>query len=508
MLFRVLGPLEVEVEGAPVPVRGARPRALLTALLLEPNTVVPAHRLVEALWPRRTPDNPTNALHQVVARLRTQLGPAGDVLVTRPPGYVLRVDPSAVDAACFAAEYRTARHVRPADPARAAELLDAALARWRGPAYGEFADGFALAAAAGLEELRTAALEDRAELLLDTGFPAAAVAAARVLLARQPLRERPVELLMRALHADGRAGEALAAYREHRDLVADELGLDPAAGLRELEARILRDDVGAPRRPAPPVPPSGPDLPWRPGPLLGRDRELDLLLGCLPTQRLVTLVGPGGVGKTRLALEAAHELAGTGDAVWWVDLAPVTAARTVDALAAATGAELPRTTDPAGSLCRALRAARGVLCLDNAEHVLAELAPLVERLAAAAPDLAVLATSRERLAVGCEHVHPLVAPARRRGPGEPRGPAVRRARARAGGGRAERRRRRRRRGGLPAAGRAAARDRARRRPRPGLRLRELAARLGDRLDLLAGGRRTAAARHRRCAPSWTGRTSC
>jgi predicted ATPase len=191
--------------------------------------------------------------------------------------------------------------------------------------------------------------------------------------------------------------------------------------------------------------------------------------------------------------------------VWWVDLAPVTAARTVDALAAATGAELPRTTDPAGSLCRALRTARGVLCLDNAEHLLAELAPLVERLAATAPDLAVLATSRERLAVGCEHVHPLAPlPAA----ADRENPAVRLFVERAPGleaaalsdddvaAVAEVCRRL---DGLPLAielGAARA---------PAFGVRELAARLGDRLDLLAGGRRTAAARHRtlRAVVDWS-----
>lgn len=515
MLFRVLGPLEVEValDGEPVSimVSGPRPRALLTALLLEPNTVVPTHRLVDLLWPQRPPDNPTNGLHQVVARLRAQLGPAAAAVVTRPPGYLVRTEPETLDATCFTAEYRTARELRSTDPARAATLLDQALARWRGPAYGEFADGFAHAAAVGLEDLRIAALEERAALLLESGSPAAAVARAQDLVAQQPLRERPVELLMRALHADGRTAEALAAYQRHREILADELGLDPSSALREVEARILRDELDTPARPDPPAArpePARPTaLPWRPGRLLGRDQELELLLGCVPRQRVVTLVGPGGVGKTRLALEAAHHLAGSGHLVWWVDLSPVTASRIVDALAEATHADIPRTADPVGSLARALPPRGGVLCLDNAEHLLAAIAPIVEQLVDAAPHLAVLVTSRERLAAGPEHVHllsPLTLPA-----GAYReNPAVRLFIDRAPGLEqgalsddevavvAEVCRRL---DGLPLAIELGAARAAT------FGVRELSSRLGDRLDLLGGGRRTAEARHRtlRAVVDWS-----
>ena len=516
MLFRVLGPLEVETDDVPITVSGARPRALLIALLLEPNAVVPAHRLVEALWPGRQPDDPTNGLHQVVRRLRAQLGPAAAAVLTRPPGYLLRIEPAQLDATCFETEYRQARELRSADPARAAALLERALARWRGPAYGEFSDGFALAAAVGLEELRIAALEDRVALQLESGFAGAAVAGAQDLVVRQPLRERPVELLMRALHADGRTGEALAAYQRHRTVVADELGLDPAAGLRELEARILRDEIAPPPAAAATAPPRS-EVPWRPGPLLGREQELDLLVRCLPAQRVVTLVGPGGVGKTRLALEAAHHLVDAGHPVWWVDLGPVTASRVVDALAAATRAEVPRAPGPAGAdpvaaLAAALRAAAtarppGVLCLDNAEHLLDVLATIVERLVDGPPGLAVLTTSRERLAVAPEHVHlltPLALPA-----GADRdNAAVRLFVDRAPGlepdamgdddvaAVAEVCRRL---DGLPLAIELGAARAAT------FGIRGLAARLGDRLDLLGGGRRTAAARHRtlRAVVDWS-----
>ncbi len=521
MVFRVLGPLEVDVDGVPTSVSGTRARALMTALLLRPNSVASASWLVEALWGDRPPENAANALHQVVGRLRTQLGSVGASIVTRPPGYVLVVGESGIDADRFAAGYRATRAVAATDPAQAATLLDEALAWWRGPAYGEFADGFALAASAGLEELRVAALEQRAALALATGQAAEAVAGARDLVGQWPLRERPVEILMRALHADGRAGEALEAFRRHREVVAEELGLDPGPALRALEAGILRDD---PSLPAPsqiqaaPGPPAGYSpgdaaaeqgsraLPWRPGPMLGRDRELALLLGCVGSARLVTLVGPGGVGKTRLALQAAHELAGRSP-VWWVELSAVPAVRLVDALAEAMGVEIPRTADLAGSLCSTVRAHRGVLCLDNAEHLLPVIAPVLEQLLDAAPELAAMATTRERLAIGPEHVHvvtPLPVPGT-----EPRdNSAVRLFVARAPGLEADRLTAGevalvaelcRRLDGLPLAielGAACASN---------LGLRALSDRLGQRLDLLSGGRRTAAARHRtlRAVVDWS-----
>jgi predicted ATPase/DNA-binding SARP family transcriptional activator len=478
---------------------GARSRALLTALLLQPGTVVPAQRLIAALWGERLPEDASNALHQAVGRLRRQLG--DDVVATGPAGYRLACDPAAVDAERFEADYRAARRLATQDPAAAEALLDGALGLWRGPAYGEFGDGFARAPAARLEELRIAALEDRVALLLRRGDPAA-VARARDLTAQEPLRERPVELLMRALHAGGRTVEALDVYRRHRELLAEELGLDPAPGLRELESALLRGAVRTPAPPAPAPPPTAPrpprrDLPWRPGPLLGRERELHLLVGCLAAQRLVTLVGPGGVGKTRLALEAAHRLA-VDRQVWWADLVAVSPQRVTDALAEAAGIEVPRSADPAGSLCAALAGHRGVLCLDNAEHLLPTLAPVVERLADTAPDLAVLATSRERIAVAPEHVH-LLAPLPLPAEDDRDNPAVRLFVDRTPGLEAASlseddvrvvSRLCRRLDGLPLAIELGAARAAT------FGLRELAARLDERLELLAGARRTAATRHR------------
>jgi predicted ATPase/DNA-binding SARP family transcriptional activator len=508
MRFRVLGPLEVEVGSERITLPGIRLRALLVALLLQPNAAVPASRLVAAVWGEDVPANAANALHQVVRRLRSQLGPESAAIRTQGQGYVLEADATAVDAERFEVGYRKARQLA-GDPAAAVAVLDQALALWRGTAYEEFADGFARAPAARLEEMRVAALEHRVELLLSAGAVSDGVAAAQELVAAQPTRDRPVELLMRALDADGRAAEALEAYRRHRRLLADELGLDPPPELRRLEESVLRGEAIALRRassPRPPVSAAG-RLPWRPAGLLGRQADLDLLLACLAEQRFVTLAGPGGVGKTRLALEAAHHLAAEGRNVWWSDLSAVASARLVDALAETTAVEPPRGADRVESLCLALRAHRGVLCLDNAETVLDALAPVTERLAAAAPELTLLVTSRERLVVGREHVH-VLAPLPLPGDAERANPAVRLFVERAPGLEADTlsdddvaviAETCRRLDGLPLAielGAARA---------PTFGLVAFAERLGEGLDLLVGGRRTAAERHRsvRAVVDWS-----
>jgi predicted ATPase/DNA-binding SARP family transcriptional activator len=511
MLFRVLGPLEAEDGAERITIPGERSRALLTALLLQPNIAVPATRLVDALWGEQPPDDPANALHQAVRRLRSHLGPLGAAVRTRAPGYLVAAEPSCVDAERFEAGCRAARRLAADAPSRAVALLDEALALWRGPAYGEFSDGFARAPATRLDELRSAALEDRAALLLECGAVAEAIVAARELVASEPLRSRPVEVLMRALAADRRPAEALDVYRAHRAVLADQLGMDPAASVRDLESRILRGDgTAVPRRTgsaAPTPAPYAARLPWRPGGLVGREDDGALLRDCLDRQRLVSVVGPGGVGKTRLVLEAAHELVAGGTRVWWADLSTASPERLVDVLAEATGTETRRGADAADSLAGALGGHRGVLCLDNAETVLADLAPLVERLLEAAVGLRLLATSRERLGVADEHVH-LLAPLALPSGADRDNPAVRLFVDRAPGLEAGALTDDdigvvaticRRLDGLPlaielGAGRA-----------PMFGLRQFAERLGQGLDLLAGGRRTAAARHRsaRAVVDWS-----
>ncbi len=411
MLFRVLGPVQVDTgDGVRVP-SGARARALLTALLTQPGEVVPVHRLAEALWGEDLPAHPGNAVQVVVGRLRRSLGPAGALIVTRPQGYVVELRGARLDADLFEEECRAARALVGTDPSAAVALLDRALHRWRGPAYGELGDSFAEPAAVRLAELRRAAAVDRAEALLRAGAVDEAVAAARDLTAADPLADRPLAVLMSALAAAGRTTDALEAFRRHADELRQELGLDPPTGLRELHERILRADVTPPPSPHP-ARAACVSLPRRLTPLtplVGRVEERAALAGLLAEHRLVTAVGPGGVGKTRLALAVAGDVAGRfRDGVVVVDLVPVTDDAAVPAaVAAALGAG----DEPGRSATQAVEgrlATRQVLLvLDNCEHLLDGAGALVERLLAAAPGLSVLTTSRARLLLPAERAFPV-----------------------------------------------------------------------------------------------------
>jgi DNA-binding SARP family transcriptional activator len=229
----ILGPLEVRVAGRPFPVPGPRQRALLAALLLHRGHVVPVDSLVDQVFGERPPREARNALQTYVVRLRQALGPAGAVVATRPPGYVLEVPGEAVDAERFTALLGQTRGTGP--PVAALGLLDQALALWRGPAYAEFAATFARGESLRLHELRLAAQEDRAELLLRLDRVAEATATLEVIAAEEPWRERAVELLVTALAQAGRSAHALAALAGHRERLRDELGLDPPPRLQRLQ---------------------------------------------------------------------------------------------------------------------------------------------------------------------------------------------------------------------------------------------------------------------------------
>jgi predicted ATPase/DNA-binding winged helix-turn-helix (wHTH) protein len=417
--FGVLGPLEVRVAGRPVAVPGARQRALLTALLLRRGSVVPFDRLVDEVFGEEPPEEARNALQTYVARLRLALGPAAAVIVTRAPGYVLEVPRDAVDVERFTTLLAQARDMK--SPTAALALLDEALALWRGPAYAEFAETFPRGEALRLQELRLAAQEDRAALLLRLGRLAEGTAALEAIVVEEPWRERAVELLVSALAQAGRGGHALAAYTRYRERLRDELGLDPSPRLRRLEQQVLRGELE-------PVQPRQPErrrqvLPTRATSFVGREQELALVRKTLRAGRLVTLVGPGGVGKTRLAQEAA---AAEGS-VWWVDLAPL---RGPDAVAQVVADALDLDIQPGTPLLDTLRqwarGAGGLLIVDNCEHVLAVVAELARELLVVSSQLRLLATGRERLGVEGEQVlvvPPLAVPTP--GAEEVRTPAVR-----------------------------------------------------------------------------------
>lgn len=331
-----------------------------------------------------------------MSRLRAKVGLNG-ALVTRPPGYLLQVDAGQLDAARFVDLVHEARTLTTEQPSAAVTHLDEALSLWRGPAYGEFAhEAFAIPEAARLEELRLFALEDRIDARLALGHHAEVIAESEALVADHPLRERLRSQLMIALYASGRHTDALRACEAYRRLLADELGLDPSPALRRLEEQILRHDPALQegRRSARRTPPATPSTSF-----VGRDAQVSALISELQQARLVTLTGPGGVGKTRLALYvAAQAQSDFADGTVVCELAPITEPGAVGQ-ALATGLQIQRRSQRTieDTLVEFLRTKALLLVLDNCEHVIDAVAVLVAQMLESCPGVSVLATSRERL---------------------------------------------------------------------------------------------------------------
>lgn len=448
LTFGVLGPLRVRSGERDLVIGSRTQRLLLTALIAQAGSVVSADRLVEILWGDDAPATAVPSLHTYVSRLRALLHADGEAaLSTRPPGYLLQVTPAQTDAGRFEHLVDEAGRTLAGDPAAAFAYLDEALALWRGAAYAEFADeDFARPEATRLAELRLGAIEQRFDAGLALGRHADLVGAIGAYADEQPLRERPCAQLMLALYRCGRQAEALAAFRAFRQRLDDELAVEPSAALRALETAILRQDpdldtrpvagktqsplrphsparadrqadtaAGSPADPAVDRPVGAADSPTAPGTVpeetssfIGREDELTAIRAALDTNRLVTLTGPGGVGKTRLATQVAAGAPGHPGGVRWCELGAITDPAAVGhAVAAAIGARQQPDSDITESVRAYLATRTLLLVVDNCEHLLDAAAALVASLLRTCPGLTVLATSRTPLGVAGEQIQPI-----------------------------------------------------------------------------------------------------
>ncbi|MFH9398480.1 BTAD domain-containing putative transcriptional regulator [Streptomyces sp. NPDC017638] len=415
--YRLLGTTQaIRPDGTAVPVGGARLRALLSVLALRAGRTVPAAVLVDEVWGTDPPADAPGALQALVGRLRRVLG-AGAV-ASVDGGYRLTAAPDDIDLTRF--DRLTGDGLAAlagGDPAKAAAVLDEALALWHGPAVPDLPDR--TAEAARWEARRLDARRARHAAALALGRAEQALPELTALCDDHPLDEPLQALRLRALRDTGRPARALAAYEEVRRLLADRLGSDPGPELRALHAELLRAE-------APPVPAAGApgNLPARLTSFVGREADLAAIAADLAGARLVTLLGPGGAGKTRLSQEAAEAVRHTvRDGVWLAELAPVddpdavpqavlTGIGARDTVLHGAGVDSMRAVaerhdDPLERLVEHCARRRMLLVLDNCEHVVDAAARLTETLLARCPELTVLATSREPLGVPGELVRPV-----------------------------------------------------------------------------------------------------
>ncbi|MGV4986958.1 BTAD domain-containing putative transcriptional regulator [Streptomyces sp. NRAIS4] len=423
MRYRILGAAQAaDDQGTPVPLGGRRLRALLTALALRPSRTTTPETLIDEVWADDPPGDAPAALQALVGRLRRTLG--RHAIASTPGGYRLEAAEDDVDLYVFERLVHTGTQaLTAADPATAHRALTEALALWHGPALADLPDR---TAATRPEALRLEATRARAAAALVLGRAQDVVPELKELTAAHPYDEPLHALLIRALRDTGRPADALAAYETARRTLADTLGTDPGRELKALHTSLLEQREPQPqprtepRPPTSPTPPAPAQPPERTGNLrprltsfVGREPELEAIRSDLHRARLVTLTGPGGSGKTRLAEEAAAGL----PQAWLVELAPldhpeavpgaVVSALGLRETALLTNDLATPQADPLALLIEYCAPRSQLLILDNCEHVIGAAAALAETLLTRCPGLTILATSREPLGVPGESVRPV-----------------------------------------------------------------------------------------------------
>jgi predicted ATPase/DNA-binding SARP family transcriptional activator len=395
--YRLLGPIEIAVDGVRRPVSGHRQELLMAAVVLADGHDVPTDELVQLLWDGAVPRHPEAALRSQVARLRRLIGPDGERLVFGGRGYALSRCRGSADVDRF---LELADVAHRADDDAALDAADAALRLWRVPDLVFAERGVLQPTGTRLIERRMAVVERRAELLIRRGRASEVVAELRALVLERPEHEGMRALLMEALHQSDRPTEALALLAEWRHALRQR-GLEPTSRLRELERRILRCDrsMAAAARPSTALATATTSL-APPTSFVGRRDGVDRLHATLLARRLVTLVGPGGVGKTRLAREVIRRVGDDAGTVFDVDLGAIDdGADVVQLVGTAVGVEDAADRRLLARVGDRLAAQSCVLLLDNCEHVVEHVAELVAALGQRAPGAKVLATSQRRLGV-------------------------------------------------------------------------------------------------------------
>jgi predicted ATPase/DNA-binding SARP family transcriptional activator len=399
--IRLLGPLSVVVHGHEVALGGRKQQTLLALLALRAPGEVSTDACIDALWGDDVTDRSIHTLHTYVSNLRKLLADADELSVERTTdGYRLEAEDGVLDIARFRSHVEAARGVD--DPATSVSQLRAALALWRGAALGDLGDEtWAQPTVGELNESRLVALTRRIDADLELGRHRELVGELKSLVADHPFREELWARLMLALYRSGRQADALATFRRVQTLLGEELGIEPGPDLVALEEQILLQDARL-------APPDAPTLLASPAPrsqLVGRGELIDEIVGLIPAERIVTLAGPGGVGKTSLATAAAEQMPSDESTVGFCDLVPVNSAEAVaTAVAASLGLHVEDPARATEGVVRWLGDRSALLVLDNCEHVVDGVARFVSEAVDRCPGLAVLATSREPLGVRGERV--------------------------------------------------------------------------------------------------------